>query len=160
MAETGSKFLLSSKSDSAYLLQHWIPNGYGVNLNSRLCFDFGTATENASKSTSYTHKVREMRVPEIEQNLLCAGHKGHLRHRIYCESTRIFRFRRKGHIVRIRTTIVSWLLLVDHALIRIKAPCLLFHLSHNTADEDLLSKGSSSFGKVRACIVTVDNTVL
>jgi hypothetical protein len=67
MAETGSKFLLSSKSDSAYLLQRWIPNGYGVNLNSRLCFDFGTATENASKSTSYTHKVREMRVPEIEQ---------------------------------------------------------------------------------------------
>jgi len=67
MAEMGSKFLLSSKSDSAYLLQRWIPNGYGVNLNSRLCFDFGTATENASKSTSYTHKVRKMRVPETEQ---------------------------------------------------------------------------------------------
>jgi hypothetical protein len=56
MAETGSKFLPSSRGDSAYLLQRWIPNGYGVNLNSRLCFDFGTATENASGSTSYTHK--------------------------------------------------------------------------------------------------------
>ena len=59
MAETGSKFLPSTRGDSAYLLQRWIPNGYGVNLNSRLCFDFGTATENASKSTSYTHKVRK-----------------------------------------------------------------------------------------------------
>ena len=67
MAETGSKFLPSPRGDSAYLLQRWIPNGYGVNLNSRLCFDFGTATENASGSTSYTHKVREMRVPEMEQ---------------------------------------------------------------------------------------------
>ena len=47
MAETGSKFLPSPRGDSAYLLQRWIPNGYGVNLNSRLCFDFGTATENA-----------------------------------------------------------------------------------------------------------------
>ena len=56
MAETGSKFLPSTRGDSAYLLQRWIPNGYGVNLNSRLCFDFGTATENASGSTSYTHK--------------------------------------------------------------------------------------------------------
>ena len=67
MAETGSKFLPSTRGDSAYLLQRWIPNGYGVNLNSRLCFDFGTATENASGSTSYTHKVREMQVPEMEQ---------------------------------------------------------------------------------------------
>ncbi len=111
MAETGSKFLPSTRGDSAYLLQRWIPNGYGVNLNSRLCFDFGTATENASKSTSYTHKVRKMRVPEIEQNLLCAGHKGHLRHRIYCESKRIFRFRRKGHIVRRQSYLgCSWLI--------------------------------------------------